>query len=108
MEVEEKNEQIAIMLGWKICDCDPNLPKHYKYGSRGYECVDVKNMKFHSDWNQLMRVVDFILKTCGPFEGRWPYSYLKLESLKMGTKIEVVHRHASEFAAWYNTSAVNK
>ena len=64
-EIQERNKQIALMLGWKCLS-----PKtKYSYWTYPLEksfvyklgCpVHYKNFMFHSDWNWLMEAVDFI------------------------------------------------
>jgi hypothetical protein len=64
-EIQERNEQIALMLGFKY----KNQAKYWgKYpldnnsflSKLGY--VMMNNLKFHSDWNWIMEAVEFIEK----------------------------------------------
>lgn len=59
-EIQERNEQIASMLGWKITDGiisyipEENSFQHeVGYSANGF-------LQFHSDWNWLMEAVEFI------------------------------------------------
>lgn len=56
-EIQERNKQIALMLDWKYVEdgdvWNPNMTHDYSF-VRSYE------MKFHSDWNWLMKAVEFI------------------------------------------------
>lgn len=59
-EIQDRNEQIALMLGWKITDGiisyipEENSFQHeVGYSANGF-------LQFHSDWNWLMEAVEFI------------------------------------------------
>jgi len=61
-EIQERNKQIALMLGWKITDGiisfipEENPFQHeVGYSANGF-------LQFHSDWNWLMEAVEFIEK----------------------------------------------
>ncbi len=55
-EIQERNKQIALMLGWT----------HNKFMNRWndedifHKYAYVEELKFHSDWNWLMEAVEFI------------------------------------------------
>lgn len=67
-EIQERNEQIALMLGYRLItpDMRRNPDKwNMSYWQKDYpEKQDVlcseKYLPFHSDWNWLMEVVEFI------------------------------------------------
>jgi hypothetical protein len=48
-EIQERNEQIALMLGVQLHDSQLSIPHSH------YTC-------YHSDWNWLMEAVEFISK----------------------------------------------
>jgi hypothetical protein len=58
-EIQERNEQIALMLGMKI---EGTYITNWKeFNSLLHSIEDT--LKFHSDWNWLMEAVSFINKT---------------------------------------------
>jgi hypothetical protein len=61
-EIQERNKQIALMLGGYKCSEISLLGSQYfhlKYRKR--VCL-LEDMQFHSDWNWLMESVEFIEK----------------------------------------------
>jgi hypothetical protein len=68
-EIQERNEKIAIMLGWKtisqleeINEENEHLKDCYFLPHTELVFWSVENLKFHSDWNWLMEAVEFIQK----------------------------------------------
>jgi len=57
-EIQERNKQIALMLGWKNLN-DDSFPEFINTFGDFYP---LKNLKFDSDWNWLMEAVEFIKK----------------------------------------------
>jgi len=57
-EIQERNKQIALMLGWKNLN-DNSFPEYINAFGDFYS---LKELKFHSDWNWLMESVEFIKK----------------------------------------------
>ncbi len=57
-EIQERNEQIALMLGWKNLN-DDSFPEYIDTVGNFYP---LKELKFHSDWSWLMEAVEFISK----------------------------------------------
>jgi len=55
-EIQERNEQIALMLGWKNLN-DKSFPEYIDTVGNFYP---LKELKFHSDWNWLMESCKFI------------------------------------------------
>jgi hypothetical protein len=64
-EIQERNEQIALMLGYvntTPADKDFNIFEYpTKFGAIP-KMIETMSMKFHSDWNWLMEAVEFIEK----------------------------------------------
>ena len=56
-ETQERNKEIALMLGWEYVEerdvWNPNMLHDYSF-------VKSEDLKFHSDWNWLMDGVNFI------------------------------------------------
>ena len=65
-EIQERNKQIALMLGWKITDgIISYIPEESSFQHEvGYSASGF--LQFDSDWNWLMETVEFIqsLRVC--------------------------------------------
>ena len=66
-EIQERNEKIAIMLGWKtisqleeINEENEHLKDCYFLPHTELVFWSVENLKFHRDWDWLMEAVEFI------------------------------------------------
>jgi hypothetical protein len=61
-EIQERNKQIALMLGWKITDgIISYIPEESSFQHEvGYSASGF--LQFDSDWNWLMEAVEFIKK----------------------------------------------
>jgi hypothetical protein len=59
-EIQERNKQIALMLGWKITDgIISYIPEENKFQHEvGYSANGF--LRFHSDWNWLMEALEFL------------------------------------------------
>jgi hypothetical protein len=55
-KIQERNEQIALMLGMKMQETYVTNWKKFDYLLNSIE----DTLKFHSDWNWLMEAVEFI------------------------------------------------
>ena len=55
-EIQERNEQIALMLGMKMQETYVTNWKKFDYLLNSIE----DTLKFHSDWNWLMEAIEFI------------------------------------------------
>jgi hypothetical protein len=114
-EIQERNKQIALMLGFKY----KNQAKYWgRYplddnsflSKLGY--VMMCNLKFHSDWNWLMKAVEFIERlsvyhmvetnrsSCVIYNGKniITANYFKADK----TKKEAVFIAVSDFAQKFN------
>ncbi len=60
-EIQERNKQIALMLGWYHEDYIWKMLKPFRDGFIS-ETKDVE-LQFHTDWNWLMEAIEFINKT---------------------------------------------
>jgi len=116
-EIQERNKQIALMLGWK----ETSAHKRDQYGY--YQCVEaystpyrntidaqaveyqydknafaVEDLRFHSDWNWLMMAIHFLHKHFESKERSWT----SIERYPLYTDIETVFVLVSDFAKHYN------
>ena len=57
-EIQERNKQIALMLGWYHEDYIWKMLKPFRDGFIS-ETKDVE-LQFHTDWNWLMEAVEFV------------------------------------------------
>ena len=68
-EIQERNNQIALMLGYvntTLTDKDFNIFENKeKPFSAIPKMIETMSMQFHSDWSWLMEAVDFIYNTLG-------------------------------------------
>jgi hypothetical protein len=82
-------------------------PRYYNY----YDTVEVKNLKYHKDWNALMPVVEkieamgytvvMLANTCRiNFDGS--------DDIKADTKIETTYQAVLSFIEYYNTTIKNQ
>ena len=89
----ENNKIIAEFMGAKLTK---NLKIMYPVyeGDSSY----VKNLKYHSDWNWLMPVVEKI-EGIGKTELKFSVHF---ENVKLSSDIQVVYNACVEFIKWYN------
>ena len=121
-EIQERNRQIALMLGGYKCSEiseQYELPKFMTFPPKGKSnlCHTAKvclleNMQFHSDWSWLMEAVEFIERlsvhhmvetnrsSCVIYNGKSiiTANYFKADK----TKTEAVFIAVSDFAKLYN------
>jgi hypothetical protein len=113
MQIEERNKQIALMLGWTYNELmdrwNEDMLHDYAY---------VEDLKFHSNWNWLMEAVKFINNTHNqdnPYRdltytikhllngGWWKLkSEEKLIPRRLLSDIEQLFLAVSDFAKLYN------
>jgi hypothetical protein len=118
-EIQERNKQIALMLGYvntTPADKDFNIFEYpTKFGAIP-KMIETMSMKFHSDWNWLMEAVEFIEKVkdeqgygnmvniwvngCNVCENNAGYKII--ENIFASTKKEAVFIAVSDFAKLYN------
>lgn len=105
-EIQQRNEQIALMLGLE--EAGPGFPSGYFYKENYYHYED---LQFHSDWNWLMEAVEFVKKTSGISMVQGPVKKptcvihlgdLKALSGQSNTLKEAVFIAVSDFAKLYN------
>jgi hypothetical protein len=114
-EIQERNNQIALMLGWKITDgIISYIPEESSFQHEvGYSASGF--LQFHSDWSWLMESVEFIDKLSNYFiqieeKSCYVYDISKFDNsqtnafiIKDGkTKKEAVFIAVSDFAKLYN------
>jgi hypothetical protein len=104
-EIQGRNEQIALMLGYvntTPTDKDFNIFKsRTKIGSIP-NMIETMSMKFHSDWNWLMEAVEFA-KGCYRNYDTYPTTMFGgLLLLTISNSKETVFIAVSDFAKLYN------
>lgn len=103
-EILEFNERCAEFLGWETAG-----PGFFAGYWNGKDFIQFHELKFHSDWNWIMEVVDAIEKIGNhgftiyrqstninglPFE---------ISNSKSDSKKEAVVQAINQFLIWYNT-----
>jgi hypothetical protein len=101
MTQQERNKQIALMLGWTYNSFNDrwNEDMHHDYSF-----LKMDELKFHSDWNWLMDAVEFAVEH---FEGTSSISERILD-MSINSPKEDVFVAVSEFAEYYNTKNILK
>jgi len=114
METTENNKLIAEFMGYVLND---NTGVTVYYNDKTCEVLDPDKLKFHSDWNWLMEVVEKIEKL-----GYWTECRKQLGGVRFvigdekdfknekppivnvykDLKIEAVYTTCVEFIEWYN------
>lgn len=106
----EDNKLLAEFLGYQ--NTTPNDKDFDIYELKGKPLIEAMSMKFHSDWNWLMSVVDKIegLGSCQiDISSNWcrigykdtKFNYDSRNHFKV-TKKEAVYLACVEFIKWYN------
>lgn len=95
-EIQERNEQIALMLSWYEENSIWKVLKPFRGGSIAEQ--KVKDLKFHSDWNWLMQAIQFLQKHFESKEMVWT----TVQRYPLFTDIETVFTMVSDFAKHYN------
>ena len=119
-EIQQRNEQIALLLGWRKHKLERNWFWNKKKMTyyRGPNKVTwntirvyIEYFKFHSDWNWLMEAVEFVKKTSGISMVQGPVKKptcvihlgdLKALSGQSNTLKEAAFIAVSDFAKLYN------
>ena len=105
METTENNKLIAEFMGAKEVRKD-----NFKFPNRTGLPLQIGTIKYHSDWNWLMAVVDKI-KSMGYYIdiliGAWTIVQIgkgndKLFRFEKNKTIEAVYAACVEFIEWYN------
>ena len=105
MKTEETNKLIAEFMGWESFNQFSMIaPK-----SEG-DCWAFEDMKFHSDWNWLMEVVEKIESLDIYYNEYIDYNSSMFASgkIELSTKIEAVYNACVEFIKWYNKQTAEK
>ena len=108
--METNNKIIAEFMGAKLTK-DLKIMYPVYEGDSSY----VKNLKYHSDWNWLMQVVEKIESIGFTFETKknWARITRKGENIILRweedkTKIEAVYNACIEFIKWYNENSAKE
>jgi hypothetical protein len=112
-----ENRLIAEFDGWKYYPVDKYC--HFARLKRGDEAMSASAMKYHSDWNELMPVVEKI-ESMTVVDGRGEVNYVftieanycvisqggeaPLFENQHDTKIQCVFQTVIDFIQWYNTT----
>ena len=107
----ENNKIIAEFMGMKPHNKN-DLEGFWTNTIKVHEFNNVMNLKFHSDWNWLMEVVEKI-ESLGNFNvsiefGNCTISGTFTVSKTNKTKIEAVYNACLAFIEWYNENAVKE
>ena len=113
-EILEYNKRCAEFLGWKLISKED----FNKLGEASYtgENKDIKwgiieYLKFHSDWNWIMEVVEAIEKLGYKFQLGWnitalvslvPNTSAKIAFIESENRKEAVVQAINQFLIWYN------
>jgi hypothetical protein len=116
-EIQERNKQIALMLGWKETSAHKRDQYGYYQPVVGYstpyrntldtQAVEYQfdknafatgDLQFHSDWNWLMEAIQFLQNH---FESK-EWTWTSIERYPLYTDIETVFVLVSDFAKHYN------
>jgi D-mannonate dehydratase len=87
-EIQERNKEIALMLGLKL-----------PFSISEYSALICKNNgNYHSDWNWIMKAIQFLQNHFESKEMVWT----AIERYPLFTDIETVFTMVSDFAKHYN------
>ena len=95
--MEENNKIIAEFMGAKLTK-DLKIMYPVYEGDSSY----VKNLKYHSDWNWLMEVVEKIFKDFYKLNPCPIYLKMNIEKALNEVNIDVTYNSCVEFIKWYN------
>lgn len=99
MNTTENNKLIAEFMGFEL---NNSTGVEVYYNSKSLEVLELDKLKFHSDWNWLMEVVDKCSKTACDL-GNTAELELKLEMWMFLTQeLTSVYCACVEFIKWYN------
>jgi hypothetical protein len=106
-EIQERNEQIALMLGSE--KKNDGQFDYWIYDHLNYDPLKIMgsswvsgNFEFHSDWNWLMEAIQFLQKH---FESKERY-WTTIERYPIYSNIEDVFKVVSDFAKHYNNKEI--
>jgi len=114
MTTENNNHLIAEFLGWDFLN-DMTYSKVTKS-----KWVEIEKLKFHSDWNWLMEVVekiesldfDFTIYTGACISiintKDFPFEEIITSGGQFKNKIETVYNGCVEFIKWYNENSAKE
>lgn len=108
--IEQFNKKCAVFLGAYWCNDDlENFPEGYWMIHDDLELpLHLRNFQFHSDWNWIMEVFEYILELPKKYDGNFWELNGKVFSIKhmmfheiIGEK-ETVIQKIDNFIDWYN------
>ena len=109
MNTTENNKIIVEFMKWDILN-----DMTYSKATKG-KWVELDKLKFHSNWNWLMEVVEKIESIGFTFETKknWARITRKGENIILRweedkTKIEAVYNACIEFIKWYNENSAKE
>lgn len=105
--IEAGNVLIAEFMGFVIKNFGAAFLRYTDYAHRNEEYYDwklVRDLKYHSDWNWLMTVVEKIIYGEYPDLDESKYNHYSLAIMRelSYAKIEAVWKAVVEFIEWYN------
>ncbi|XAI97332.1 hypothetical protein [Leptolyngbya phage Lbo-JY46] len=112
-EIENYNRLCAEFLGWDLWETDNSAfipPKNFDLElQRIYEALYVEDLKFHSDWNWIMEVVEAISNKFGEAPlfkevyQKWLYEDKDAEDfLIFRLSKEALVQAINQFLIWYD------
>lgn len=99
--MEENNRVIAEFEGWKS-GLYPNMPNTLHKDKRS---IHVSELQYHSDWNELMRVIKKLHDIAYSKENfhKMAGAFMNVGHAILSYDINKVYSAVLEFINWYNT-----
>jgi hypothetical protein len=92
----ENNKLLAEFMGLTQTEIN------YYYFPKFERAFRLGDLKFHSDWNWLMEVVEKIERV-----GKTEFKFsVEFEKVKLSSNIESVYNACIEFIKWYNENKI--
>ena len=85
-----------------ILEQEIQIESNNGWGLVHQDCVFVRDLIFHSDWNWLMKVVEKIFKDFYKLNPCPIYLKINIEKALNEVNIEAVYNACVEFIKWYN------
>ncbi len=97
-EIQERNKQIALMLGWRVGHKD--FPKEQRWSKEWFDTSEIRHeiLHFHTDWNWLMEAVKKVYLLISPSDSR---KHDIIQKVGRGQR-EAAFIAVSDFAKLYN------
>lgn len=105
----ENNKLLAEFLGAKQYDAEDDFVYFDETDNIfSNDTISLKSLKFNTDWNWLMQVVEKIESLDIYYSKYIDYNSSMFTSgkIELSTKIEAVYNACVEFVKWYNTQSL--